>query len=442
MSFNLLDTVKGYIGNELVSKAAGHLGESESGISKALGGILPSILGGVVSKATSGGEGASGIMDMAKGALGSGLLGNLGSFFGGGDSILSKGAGLLSGLFGDKAGGITNAISSFAGIKESSASHLMSMAAPAALGAIGKHATDNNLDAGGLSSMLASQKDNIMSALPSGLSGIASLLGGGGLAAAASTVTNTFSNVGNAATEKVGAAANYATEAATGGGGSSPLKWLLPVALLGLLSWGAYKLFSGGKADGETHTATDSAAHATTDHSSTVTADTSHSTVVVEPGGRESMKVKLADGTEISAFKGGVEDKLVTFLGTNWKALGADSLKKIWYDFDNLNFDLGKSTITAESMVQVKNLAAILKAYPEAKIKVGGYTDKKGDAAMNKKLSQSRADAVIAALKGLGANAVQLAGAEGYGSAFATVAAEASDEERRKDRRTAVSIRN
>jgi outer membrane protein OmpA-like peptidoglycan-associated protein len=435
MSFNLLDTVKGYIGNELVSKAAGHLGESESGISKALGGILPSILGGVVSKATSGGEGASGILDMAKGALGSGLLGNLGSFFGGGDSILSKGAGLLSGLFGDKAGGITNAISSFAGIKESSASHLMSMAAPAALGAIGQHASDNNLDAGGLSSMLASQKDNIMSALPSGLSGIMSMLGGGGVAAAA---TKVMSSATHETTERAGAAANYATEKASGGG--SPLKWLLPIALLGLLTWGAYKLFSGGKADGgDTHT--DSAAHATvTDH--TTTTDTSHATTTVVPGGKESMKVKLADGTEISAFKGGVEDKLVAFLGTNWKALGADSLKKIWYDFDNLNFDLGKSTITAESMVQVKNLAAILKAYPDAKIKVGGYTDKKGDAALNKKLSQSRADAVIAALKGLGTNAAQLSGAEGYGSEFATVAAEASDEERRKDRRTAVSIRN
>jgi outer membrane protein OmpA-like peptidoglycan-associated protein len=434
MSFNLLDTVKGYIGNELVSKAAGHLGESESGISKALGGILPSILGGVVSKATSGGEGASGILDMAKGALGSGLLGNLGSFFGGGDSILSKGAGLLSGLFGDKAGGITNAISSFAGIKESSASHLMSMAAPAALGAIGQHASDNNLDAGGLSSMLASQKDNIMSALPSGLSGIMSMLGGGGVAAAA---TKVMSSATHETTERAGAAANYATETASGGG--SPLKWLLPIALLGLLAWGAYKLFSGGKADGgDTHT--DSAAHATvttdTNHAST---DTSHATTTVVPGGKESMKVKLADGTEISAFKGGVEDRLVAFVSDPNSVL--DTAKGNWFDFDNLNFELGKSVIAKESMGQVQNLAAILKAYPKMQIKIGGYTDKKGNPAGNLKLSQSRADAVVAALKSLGANAAQIVSAKGYGSEFATVDASASDEERRKDRRTAVNVK-
>jgi outer membrane protein OmpA-like peptidoglycan-associated protein len=433
MSFNLLDTVKGYLGNELISKAAGHLGESESGISKALGGIVPSVLSGVIGKATSGGGGASGILDMAKSALGSGLLGNLGSFFGGGASN-DQSNGILSSLFGDKLSGIASAVASFAGIKGSSASSLFSMAAPAALGAIGKHASDNNLDAGGLSSLLASQKDSIMNALPSGLSSIAGMLGLGGVGAA----VNKLSSVGSDAKAAAGHYAGEAATAATGGGGG--MRWLLPVLALGLLGAGAYYMWQKNKSADGGHDAPAKDSIGAVAPAPTEPAKIDSPTTATM-GGRESLKVKLADGTEIDAFKGGVEDQLVKFLSGNWKGLGADSLKKIWYDFDNLNFDLGKATITAESMTQVKNLAAILKAYPDAKIKVGGYTDKKGDAALNKKLSQSRADAVIAALKGLGANAAQLSGGEGYGSEFATVPAEASDEERRKDRRTAVSVR-
>jgi outer membrane protein OmpA-like peptidoglycan-associated protein len=90
----------------------------------------------------------------------------------------------------------------------------------------------------------------------------------------------------------------------------------------------------------------------------------------------------------------------------------------------------------------VENIATILKAFPKASLKIGGYTDKTGDEPANVKLSQARAEAVVAALKTNGITKGQLDGAEGYGSQFAKVPAEATDEERRKDRRIAVSPRN
>ena len=92
-------------------------------------------------------------------------------------------------------------------------------------------------------------------------------------------------------------------------------------------------------------------------------------------------------------------------------------------------------------MKQIQNIAAILKAFPNASLKIGGYTDKTGDEPANMKLSQGRADAVDAALKKEGITAKQLAGAEGYGSQYAKAAASAPDEERKKDRRIAVSPR-
>ena len=155
---------------------------------------------------------------------------------------------------------------------------------------------------------------------------------------------------------------------------------------------------------------------------------------------QESLKVKLVDGTEIDAYRGGIEEKLVMFLNTDYKALGEDSLKQVWFDFDNLNFNTASAELTAASQKQVDNMTAILKAYPKATLKIGGYTDKVGDEANNKKLSHARANAVKDALTKAGVGA-QITGAEGYGSSFAKFPATASEEDRVKDRRVSVSVR-
>lgn len=156
-----------------------------------------------------------------------------------------------------------------------------------------------------------------------------------------------------------------------------------------------------------------------------------------ESPARISTKVVLIDGTELDAYKGGIEDKLVACLSDSACKPG----KELWFDFDNLNFDMGSAKITAESEVQVKNIAAILKAYPNLKIKIGGYTDKTGNPDANKKLSQDRAQATNDAIVAAGANPAQLEKPEGYGSDFATVPAEASEDDRRIDRRISVSVR-
>jgi outer membrane protein OmpA-like peptidoglycan-associated protein len=152
---------------------------------------------------------------------------------------------------------------------------------------------------------------------------------------------------------------------------------------------------------------------------------------------RETLKVKLPNGVELDAYKGGIEDQLVIFLNDPASTAG----KNVWFDFDNLNFQTGSADLTAESMKQVQNITAILNAYPKLKIKIGGYTDKTGDSLGNIKLSKNRADTVVAALKTAGSNMAQVTGAEGYGSQFAKAAADAPDEERQKDRRISVGVR-
>ena len=76
----------------------------------------------------------------------------------------------------------------------------------------------------------------------------------------------------------------------------------------------------------------------------------------------------------------GIESKLVGF--------AQDAAK-----FDRLLFDTGKSTLNkAGSQAQLENMVVILKAFPNVRLKVGGYTDNTGNKDANMQLSAGRAE--------------------------------------------------
>ena len=128
----------------------------------------------------------------------------------------------------------------------------------------------------------------------------------------------------------------------------------------------------------------------------------------------ENISFKLPNGTEISAGKLSSEYKLFSFLSDGKSVVDTDKTKG-WISLDRAYFLSGKSELTEKSKEQVANIAAILKAFPKAIIKVGGYTDNTGDLAFNQKISQQRAEFVKAQLEGAGIINGQVVKAEGYG---------------------------
>lgn len=86
-----------------------------------------------------------------------------------------------------------------------------------------------------------------------------------------------------------------------------------------------------------------------------------------------------------------------------------------------INFDTGDAVIAADSKALLGELAEVANRCQAFKIEIGGHTDTVGDPAMNKTLSQSRADAVRAYLVGKGVPAGQLT-AIGYGAERPAVA--------------------
>ena len=431
MSFNLLDAAKGLFTSELVSKASSYLGESESGVTKALSGIVPIVLGGLADK-TSTHEGAITVANAANDSNNAGFMGNLGNFFNSDNNngFLNRGSNLLGGLFGDaKSNIISTLISNFSGVKSSSSSALLSMAVPGILGLLGKHASSNNLNAGGIASLFSSQKNSISNAIPAGLN-----------------VSNVFSSFGNQSAAKVEkavhTASHYADEKTSNS--TSGLKLLLPILLLCLLAAAIWYFTKDGcnKKVDETVTVNDTTKSLVDKITTTTTTvigkvDSLSGDFIYDLG--ESATIDLPNNAgQLVVGKNSTEYKLVQFL--NDKNAVIDTAKGNWFEFTNVRFKTGGSELTEASVDQLKNLVTIAKAYPNAIFKFGGYTDNTGDKVANITLSQKRSDAVVAMVKKLGIATTAIDGSKGYGEEW-PIADNTTAEGKAQNRRVAVNVK-
>jgi OmpA-OmpF porin, OOP family len=425
MSLNLLDLVKDQVTGALAKEAAGFLGESESGVAKALGGIMPTLLGGAVEQASKP-EGA-GLLSNLIGGLDLDNLSNIAGIFGGGsekvNGLMNSGGGILDSLLGSKSSGVVDLIAGMAGLKSGSTSSLLKMAAPLLMGFIGNKVKGQG--AGALIDLLMGSKGSIASALPAGMGSLLGLssLGdlGGAAKAAFSDVSKSVPNV------NIPTSSGSIGDGGDSGGGMGWLKWALPLALLAGLGW------MWTKGCNKTEVATpDPAAVVETVEDAAATAGAAVDTMAAAAA---AFTKTLASGFELKGAAGdGVESKLVGFIEDASKVVD----KTTWFNFDRLLFDTGKSTLQASSQEQVVNTAEILKAFPKVKLKIGGYTDNVGDPKSNLKLSADRANTVMKALVDLGIDKARLS-AEGYGDQH-PVGDNNTEEGRQQNRRIALRV--
>lgn len=410
MSANLLDSLKNYITPELISKASGMLGESESGVASAISASIPSLLSGLVNKSSDSGVMGS-VMDLvsSQASNSDGILSNLAGLLSGDSASPEIASTLLSSLFGGKVSGITDLIAGVSGVKSSSVTSVLGMAAPMLLGHLGKSGTTLS----GLTSLLSSEKESILAAAPAGL------------ASAAGFANNFSSTVKN----------NVNAAPVSNDSGGFP-KWLLPLLLIGAALAALYYF---------TKECNKKVEAAPIDNIEVVDSlakkalDTAHGAakeVIVDAVSTlgEFSVITLPNNVELNAPQKGIENQVVTWMNDKSKVVD----KTTWFNFDRLLFETGKSTLKPESQEQLKNMSEILKAYPTMEIKLGGYTDNTGVAASNLKLSGDRAKSVMAELVKMGVEAKRV-NAEGYGDQF-PVASNDTEEGRAQNRRIAVRI--
>lgn len=157
----------------VLEKVAGMLGVPPGALQKGLAAAVPGVLASLLGAAKQ-----PGITD----TLGSALSqsGGLGDLLGSDPAAAAtKGGGLLSQILGgDGAGKLADALGGYAGLPKAGAGSLLGLAGSMALGALGKQASESNLDAEGVLGLLSSQKDQIAGALPADF---AKALSGSGL---------------------------------------------------------------------------------------------------------------------------------------------------------------------------------------------------------------------------------------------------------------------
>lgn len=430
MSINIIDLAKKYLTTDTVDKVSHELGESPSNVNNAISAYLPIILGTLVDKNSSTG----GLLHTLKSFGASRGLNSL-STQTSESPVLSQ---LINLLFGSNQSGIVSKIAEFAGISNRSSSKLFNLVSEVSLGSLGKYANDNNLGEAEFGSLLNTNKSSLASLLPAGLGlgalGLGNIFGGDKSDVKTEIVrenltvekpkVETREHVRKVETKEepyVDPVRNNEPEEK-----SSFWKWLIPLLLLLL---GGYLIWNWLKKD---------------DNQDTTPVTTTDTVRVQEGDTTEVVTTKTysdidLDGVTLKAYPGGFEEQIITYIKSDeYKNASEDQLKEKWFNFDNINFVFGKTDqLEGDSNIQLENLAQILKKYPDTKIKIGAYTDNVGKPEDNKVLSQKRADFLKSELSRLGVGA-QVIGAEGYGAEFATVPAEASDEERSADRKMSI----
>jgi outer membrane protein OmpA-like peptidoglycan-associated protein len=387
---------------------AHQLGETDAVVKRGVPSSLASVLGGIINKAEDP-PAMDRIFDLAKNthAASADLEADaqrMASEITAGAPTSAGASALVEELFGGDSNAAGELIGQVAGFKNpSSGASLLNFAAALVLSVLGKKVRDDGLRLGGLSNLLVAERANVLAAMPPG---ITSLIGsvpvprvdpGEELRRAAAPVPR---------------AVETARPFAFG-----RLVWPLIGAAAVALTW-----------------------FYTTRGRVPATPIVSLDTTVAQAGGEVAdavtgfVKRVLPDGITLKVPASGIESKLIAFIED--KSLPVTDTT--WFDFDRLNFASGSATILPESKAQLDNIVAVLKAYPNVNVKVGGYTDDVGSADSNLRLSQRRADAVMQALvsSGIATNRLR---AEGYGEKH-PVADNSTEQGRARNRRIALRV--
>jgi len=255
MGTNLVSIIMQFLTPDMIARIASALGltrsDAQSGISAAVPGLLA-----VLANAAAKPGGAQTMVDTVRQQSGlqdslSGILGGSGQ-----SAFIERGSSMLGSLLG---GGqdqsmLAGVIDRIAGIGQNASNSLLGMLAPVVMGLIGKQIGIGNLNAGSLTSLFASQKEQIAQAMPAGMG---RLLGSAGLLDSLSGVAGSVAGSAASAAEQASRAASGAAgqvsqftastaartaalgqrAADTASGVPAWIYWVIPLAALAGLLW-------------------------------------------------------------------------------------------------------------------------------------------------------------------------------------------------------------
>ena len=403
-----------------LTSMASAIGENATRTQTALGAVLPALLGGLAKKASTT-EGANEILDIIrKNKLDSSAYADISGAIGAPDGItklINTGRPLVELALGDRSNSVTDWLSSFAGISRPSSMSLMSLTLPLVLGAVSRKMSATGSRAASLRSFLQGQV--AMQTAPAGLAAAlgldeerrAAIVGTYDTSPRVET-TQSAPVVGAYDSERRSRLLGGKWPAAAGAGSA----WVFP--------------FRSGSREAPGLRPFNCAAARPFQLRSPMSFNR-----LRQPLG-PFVERQLANSVRLKVPENGVESQLIAFIQDSSRPVDKDT----WFTFDRLEFNTDSATLKPSSEEQLGNIAEILKAYPQVRIKIGGYTDNVGDDVHNLTLSQNRAINTMNEIINLGIDRARLA-AEGFGENL-PVADNATEEGRQRNRRIDIRVTN
>jgi len=167
MTVNVLDSLSSIFGSQITRQVSAFFGDSEESTRAGLRASFSTLLAGLVHKSTIAGGAdellgtvTSESVDSSANTRLASILANRGSL----DPALATGESMVKSIFGNRSGSVVSAVSEVSGVKASSATGLLAMAAPMLFGVLKRQVTQGSLDARGLGSLLLNQRGALQKA--------------------------------------------------------------------------------------------------------------------------------------------------------------------------------------------------------------------------------------------------------------------------------------
>jgi outer membrane protein OmpA-like peptidoglycan-associated protein len=411
---NLFSTFKESIPAAIRLMAAQHVGETPEKTQKALDALSATVTGGLLKRAST----ETGLdqlyRTLQKPASDTALLENLPSLL---DSpertsqLIAYGSGLVSQLLPDKKSSIATMISTYAKVRNSSATSLLGLMMPLVLATLRREVTDRHLDVQGLGGLLADQREAWLATVPEGLADkLFEVLGidnwHGMEAALRTSGAAVQRRASSAAIPKVPTPTKTATapvveELDEEPSGANWGRWVIPAVAVAALAGGAYWYFNRPQTtepeaepqptvSEQAAPARDSVARA---DSASLPATRSASAVA---DSAKAAPPPTASPTAASGFAAQMDAYL--------KTPGAAGRTFL---LDGVKFGPAASMYTPESEAAIGELVKLLQTYPKLQIKLIGYAAE-GAAVDNKRLSSKRANNIKSKLIESGINFIRI----------------------------------
>ena len=372
--------------------------------------------------------------------------------------------GFLGTVFGDKLAGLLNWFAHFTGVKESSASSLMSVASGVVMSLLGKTILQKGLNASAFSRLLAGQSGLLSRLLPAGIGDVPGMKTLAQLGDRATETTRAVADTG----KRVGATARVGYRETVGAAqaGTPWLAALLPLLLLALPLLAFTYMMRGTSATlaresenvqvkaprvqfaevkmpevqpSEIPTPATApplvqvpAVKVPEVRPSEIPTPATAPPLVETTFVKKLLEIKLPDGKSLNLPEH-------SFLNDLYKYLkDAAATRGRTFVFDGLDFDAATIKARPETEAAVTQLSTLLRAFPKATLSIEGHTDQSGDPAADKRLSLERAEALKSLLikAGVPTDRIKTSGLGGE----KPVASNDTPESRAKNRRIELSL--